>query len=368
MKIKHIFQFFIFAISIGFSSCKYKDEMDTVKSIIKISDGVFFLEYEGDYGFDEYLAQGGSKDVEGLTNFITKQLTKGKWNASKEKQMKEVQITPVDFGCSSIIVNNSEHPDQMIFGRNYDWKDCPILIIHTKPDNGYESITTCCLSHIGINNGWEPSGNFVKDVFALAAIYVPMDGMNEKGLYIADLIALGPKEETTAQERGNVSVTTTYAIRMVLDKAANVDEALELLRTHDMHSVIGRAHHFSIADASGKSVAVEWVNNEMYVSESKMLTNHYITDTPMKDDGTYADTENSRIRFASLNENWNKHEGSMNPDEVAKVLQSVSTSQYRTEEWTEGLTVWSAVFEPANQKISYFFRENYNKKYEFELK
>ena len=67
-----------------------------------------------------------------------------------------------------------------------------------------------------------------------------MDGMNEKGLYIADLIVGGENEEATNQERGNVNLTTTDAIRLVLDKAATVDEALELLKNHDMHSVIGQ--------------------------------------------------------------------------------------------------------------------------------
>ena len=368
MKIRQIVQILILAVGFSFSSCKYKDEMDTVKSLKKISDGVFFLEYEGDYGFDEYLAQGGSRNTDELTKFLTNQLTKGKWNASKDKTMKGVKITPVDFGCSSFVIKNSEKPEQMLFGRNYDWKNCQVLIVHTKPDNGYESISTCCLSHIGIGEDWEPSGKFLKDVFALAAIYVPMDGMNEKGLYIADLIAGGSKEEATVQERGNICVTTTDAIRMVLDKAANVDEALELLQTHDMHSVIGRAHHFAIADASGKSVAVEWVNNEMFVKESNMLTNHYITDSPKKDNGTNPETENSRIRFSTLKGGWEKAEGLMTPAEVADTLQSVCIAQYRTEEWDEGMTVWSAVFEPANQKISYFFRENYDKKYEFELK
>ena len=75
------------------TSCQYRDEMNAVKSITKITDGVFFLEYEGDYGFDEYLAEGGAKDTAELSNFITNQLNKGKWTAPADdkKQMKPVK-------------------------------------------------------------------------------------------------------------------------------------------------------------------------------------------------------------------------------------------------------------------------------------
>ena len=345
------------------TSCQYRDEVNAVKSISKITDGVFFLEYEGDYGFDEYLAEGGAKDTVELSNFITNQLYKGKWTATAddEKQMKPVKIGNMDFGCASISVKNAENPGSMIFGRNYDWKDCKVMIIHSKPVNGYESISTCCLSHITNDDTWEPTGSLFNNMTALAAIYVPMDGMNEKGLYIADLIA-GDREET-AQERGNVSMTTTDAIRLVLDRAANVDEAVSLLENCDMHSVIGYAHHLAIADSQGKAVAVEWVNNVMYVSETNVLTNHYVTESPKKDDGTDPETENSRTRFESLGKSLSDADCTMTADKVGETMKSVSAGQYGS----KAMTVWSAVFEPANKKVSYYFREDYNKKFVFEL-
>ena len=350
-----------FALCFAFSSCNYKDEIDSVKSISKLTDGVYFLEYEGDYCFDKYLEQGGAKNVDELTGFISNQLKKGNWSTSKNHNMKKLKINPSDFGCSSISVKNAQNPNQVIFGRNYDWKDCQVLIIHSKPVNGYESISTCCLSHIGIDENWQPSGKFLKDVFALAAIYVPMDGMNEKGLYIADLMA--GDDEQTYQERGNTSLTTTDAIRLILDKAENVDQAISLLENYDMHSVIGRAHHFAISDSSGKAVAVEWVNNQLYVKETRLLTNHYVTDSPKKDDGTKPQTENSRIRYEILKNKLSQTDCTMNAQQTADLLKSVSASQYGY----GGLTVWSAIFEPENQKITYYFRENYDKPFVFEL-
>ena len=107
---------------------------------------------------------------------------------------------------------------------------------------------------------------------SLAAIYVPLDGMNDQGLVVADLIA-GDSEETR-QQTEKPDLTTTTAIRLLLDKAADVDEAIALLGQYDMNSSIGSAHHLSIADAGGKSVVVEYVNDEMLVTETKEVTNH----------------------------------------------------------------------------------------------
>ena len=55
----------------------------------------------------------------------------------------------------------------------------------------------------------------------VAAIYVTLDGMNEKGLMVADLMA-GDKEQTN-QQTEKPDLTTTTAIRLLLDKAATVE-------------------------------------------------------------------------------------------------------------------------------------------------
>ena len=58
--------------------------------------------------------------------------------------------------------------------------------------------------------------------------------------------------------------------------AADVQEALALLRQYNMHSDIGTAHHLFVADAAGNSVCVEWADNRMYVTETNVLNNHYL--------------------------------------------------------------------------------------------
>ena len=81
----------------------------------------------------------------------------------------------------------------------------------------------------------------------LAAPYAPLDGMNEKGLAVGVLLI---DTTPTNQNTKKVDITTTTAIRMMLDKAKNVDEALALLSSYDMHSSANSCYHFQICDAS----------------------------------------------------------------------------------------------------------------------
>ena len=109
---------------------------------------------------------------------------------------------------------------------------------------------------------------------ALASLFMALDGINEKGLAIAVLDA-GDKV-VTKQDTPKPDLTTTSAVQYLLKNAANVKEALELLRGIDMNSDPGSAYHLSMADTTGRSVAVEYVDNKMVVTESPFVTNHYL--------------------------------------------------------------------------------------------
>ena len=88
------------------------------------------------------------------------------------------------------------------------------------------------------------------NIKTIAALYAPLDGMNEKGLCVAvNMIS----DNTTIEQNSNKpDITTTTAIRLLLDKAANVEEAIALLQQYDMHASMGMMVHFAISDVSGK--------------------------------------------------------------------------------------------------------------------
>ena len=118
-------------------------------------------------------------------------------------------MTTGSFGCSMIYTQDEN--GTYFFGRNYDWAECETMIVHTKPENGYESVSTCCIDFLGFGDKYAPDGSMTERMQSIAAIYVPLDGMNAKGLVVADLTA-GDDEETY-QRTGKVNLTTTTAIR-----------------------------------------------------------------------------------------------------------------------------------------------------------
>ena len=234
-------------------------------SMEKLGDGIYLFEFEGDDGMDKFIQSGGASSSAEMIPYITGFLTKG---LARQKVAKPVSQ---DYGCSTLKVRSAD--GSVLLGRNFDWSQALCLIAHVKPKGGYEYISTFDGNLLGFGDGWKPEG-LPNGFMALSSIFYALDGINEKGLAIADLMA-GDNAETH-QDNGKPDLTTSCALKYMLSKAADIDEALALLNSIDMHSDVGMAHHYSMADASGRSVVVEYVDNEMIVTEAQVVTNHYL--------------------------------------------------------------------------------------------
>ena len=70
--------------------------------------------------------------------------------------------------------------------------------------------------------------------------------MNEKGLAVA--VNMIQDSGTIEQNTDRPDITTTTAVRLLLDQADSVDEALKLLGQYDLHASMGMMVHFAIAD------------------------------------------------------------------------------------------------------------------------
>ena len=214
----------------------FGEKVKAAQGVRKLEDGLYYMEYSGDYGFDAFLNKGGASSEAAMAQYITSFLSGGFMKTGTNP-------VPQDFGCSTLTAGN-------IMGRNFDWEgaNSSAIIIHTKPQNGYDSYSTSWFYFLGFGQNWKPEG-FANQYMALAAIYVPLDGINEKGLCVADLV--NGDNEQTHQKTDKVDLTTSTAIRLLLDRAATVDEAIELLEQYDMNSAVGMSHHIAISDASG---------------------------------------------------------------------------------------------------------------------
>jgi len=258
----------------------------------------------------------------------------------------DIDIKSDIFGCSTLAVKNTA--GEYIFGRNFDWGKCDAMVVISENENYYSSIST-------VNTDFIKQGKSGDKFKTLAAMYAPLDGMNEKGLCVAvNMIQDG---EIINQNTDKPDITTTTAIRLLLNKAANVDGAIEILKNHDMHSSMGVMVHFALADSSGKSVVVEYIDNEMVVTSTPIVTNFYLA----KGNKYGIGTKQSHTRFDILTKTIAKN--NMTMEEVSKALDSVSKDNFNEFESTE----WSIIFNQSTKEVWYYHRENYDKCYKFNL-
>lgn len=245
--------------------------------LVKIEDDLSTAVYRGSYGFEEFLAHGGASTEAEIFQFLMTMLN----------NPTGLRFSIDGLGCSTM---QAPGKDGYFFGRNFDWNRCNVLFLTSYPDEGYASVSTVNTDFItALGNG----GTLTDEQLILAAHYAPLDGMNEKGLCVS--INLLPEGMELKQETGKTNLTITSAIRLMLNKAATVDEAIELLKQYDLSTGMNMVIHYMISDAQGKSVCVEFIDNVIHVTDAKVMTNHYLTP------GEYYEQSRSQSSFDRYN-------------------------------------------------------------------
>jgi hypothetical protein len=310
--------------------------------ITQLEEGLSAVRYDGNYGFDDYLNQGGASSDAEVIHFLTSNLLSG---------VTGLELRENGFGCSTLSVKSPE--GDALFGRNFDWEKSNAMVVSAKPENGYASISTVNMDFIRMGGGMNLT-QMPSKIQTIAALYAPLDGMNERGLSVS--VNMIQDSATIDQNTKKPDITTTTAIRLLLDKAANVEEALALLEQYDLHASMGMMVHFALADADGRSVVVEYVDNEMVVTETPVVTNFYIA----KGEKNGIGTAQSHTRYDILMRQLEKTPN-MSMEEVRDALDSVSKDNFGEFESTE----WSIVFNQSSGEARYYHRENYDRSYTF---
>ena len=185
-----------------------------ISQITALESGFSSASFSGDDGFEAFLEQGGASSDAEVTRFLAGQLPAN------------TQLTAGAPGCSTLVVPNAN--GGAMFGRNFDWQSCDALVVTSRPATGYASISTVNLGFLS-QAGAGQNGVFGQsDARVIAALYAPLDGINEKGLAVS--VNMIEDRAAINQDTGKPDLTTTTAIRLLLNKAANVDEAIDLLR------------------------------------------------------------------------------------------------------------------------------------------
>lgn len=223
-------------------------DIKTLRSLKNEGNGAYTMDYDSDYKLDKFLKTGAENDEE-LYSFIQKELMHG---------LSPDGDTP-SAACTAFVARNDK--GNVIFGRNFDFDTSPFMQVYTHPKDGYASVSTVPLLAVGFDKRHSPTDGLSRENIPLLAVpYFACDGMNEKGVSAALLVV---PVVSTVYDENKVSMNQTVAIRLILDKAASVDEALELLGQYNVYFSNNLKSHILIGDAEGNSVIAEYYDGAL---------------------------------------------------------------------------------------------------------
>jgi hypothetical protein len=305
------------------------EQISTLKSLEQVDDyPLYTMIYVGDYN-GELSNRDFDKDF-----FLTQESNQYYWS------------------CSLFAALGK--PDGMLFGRNFDWKHSPALLLFTDPSFGYASVSIVDIAYLIDNLGHarELMNLDTEELKGLLdAPFLPFDGMNEYGLTIGMAAVPSGQAPTQPSKR---SVGSLRVIRQILDHASNVSEAVDIFRRFDIDFSGGPDLHYLIADAQGKSAVVEYYQSEMVVEYSQkpwqQATNFIIA--------SEGESANDRCwRYDTLDQKLNEVEGVLNFESAFELLSDVSQSN----------TQWSVVYGLNTGLIGVVMGRDFGDIYEFRL-
>ena len=311
----------------------FRQELAVTGTIRPIGERAYFMEVRGDYHFEEFLEQGGASSDAEVSAFLSKKISKGFYTAP---------VGTYREGCS--VLSAQSAVGSHIWGRNYDWAGSVPVIVRHVPKEGYTSLSTCDFQNITGNPQTLPEGMMNK-MLAIAALYVPLDGVNEAGLCVADLEVNEGGMPDPDTEKPDLTITT--AIRLLLDKAATVDEALALLEQYDIHSSGGISHHLAISDASGKSVAVEFTADGFTAVETNAVTNFNLANGDTSAGGESAEKRYNQLMGFFLSS-------------TAPTSENAKTAMSHVAQTdTDYITQWSMVYDQNEPYVTWYFDSDF---------
>eukprot|EP00930_Biecheleria_cincta_P052308 TRINITY_DN3756_c0_g1_i1.p1 TRINITY_DN3756_c0_g1~~TRINITY_DN3756_c0_g1_i1.p1 ORF type:complete len:372 (+),score=48.62 TRINITY_DN3756_c0_g1_i1:98-1213(+) len=125
----------------------------------------------------------------------------------------------------------------------------------------------------------------------MANVSTPAEGMNEKGLTVSALI-LGESVYEEVQDGGLPTVSADKVIHQILTRCDSVESALDYLASvRVVPGVLSRTFpcHMAMADATGNSVVVEYLQGKrvVYRNKPRVLTNDPHLDWHWRNLNTY---------------------------------------------------------------------------------
>ena len=335
--------------------CIWRGEIRTIGSIESVDGNPYLyqMEYKAAYDLDDVISQDVDTNAE-LLDYVVGRIGKGLPLKIKSTQVADEGGELATINCTSFQAAKADGSG-FWFGRNYDYFKNPTMVTVSRPKKGYASIAVSDMSHFGYSLEKLPT-SFMASLSCLAAVYAPVDGMNEMGL-CTSIMAL-PKQ-ASQQETEKHNVGTTIIMRLWLDRCATVQESLDLLETVDVRhdATVGSGYHYMVADAAGDCAVVEFDKEDgwktMIVRKAPdakfmLVTNHLLSEkyyTTEPDPAVGNPHSKSWWRYETAGAFLAEHDGTLTFDEAQECLALVHWKDLVWDNGTVEDTQYSNVYD-----------------------
>lgn len=335
-------------------ACIWGGEIASINSVKQVGDNQYLyrMDYKAPYDLDDLIDHDIDENAE-LLDYVVGRIGKG-----LPLKIKSAQVEEEDGEHCTSFQAKKASGDGFCYGRNYDFYKNPTMVTVSHPKKGYASIAVSDMSHFGYSLEKLPD-SFMAKLSCLAAIYAPVDGINEKGL-CTSIMAL-PKQ-ASQQDTPKHDVGTTIIMRLWLDRCATVQEALDLAETFDVRhdAKVGSGYHYMIADASGDCAVLEFDKEDGWKSmivrksegeNSMLVTNHLLSEkyyTTVPDIAVGNPHSKSWWRYETAGAYLAEHNGILTLDEAQECLSLVHWKDLVWDDGTIEDTQYSNVYDQTN--------------------
>ena len=338
------------------------------------SGRLYEINYTADYKLDAVL-QSGCTETTQLFNYVAYLL----YDSIPSKR---AQVS-FDAGCSAFAVPDRQSGN-FLMGRNYDfchatedgkgYKSIAAIMVHTAPEGGKKSISMVDGMQLGYGQGFYTDGE--SDLSLLMGLpYAALDGINEDGFAIG-VLALR-ENQTKQNDENKPRIGTTTAIRMLLDRASTVKEALAMLAGYNMDMQgSGRSnYHYFMADATGDYAIVEYTlakgDTIPTVMETltgndtlRCVTNFYVSPTMVGTNDGWGSLH-GKDRYWTLRNCLARNNYCLDSEQAMSLLHAVSQPADLTNITSQ--TQWSCLYNLSEKTLRLAILREYGKTYNFKV-
>lgn len=320
-----------------------------ISTVEKVDDyPLYTMQYESDYDLDGFLEKGITDNISDSVRRVF--VPDAVWNFLKSVKLVTTVSREASTACSTVFTINSK--GEKILGRNFDWINKPSLLLGTRPDNGMASFSMVDMSYLGYSESFLPE-SVAGGTFGLTfAPYVAFDGMNERGLAVGEMAV--PARHKPLTDPDKITIGDTHSIRMILDKATTVAEAVALLKEYNI-TYPTLAWHYLIADRDGNSSIIEYVDGQMVETRRdrnfQICTNYivYNQSEQLKQDLCW--------RYKKAYKILDEKDGDITQQEMMNLMKDIAQVH----------TMWSVVYNMTTGEILVVPGKKYGNVYQFKL-